>query len=141
MNNRVVIDTNIFIGACLGQGAAHRVIADCLRGKYVPLMGAALLAEYEDVLGRAEMFGNCRLTLAERDELLDIFLACCEWTRIYYAWRPNLPDEGDNHLVELAVAGGAKFIVTYNLRDLSRMELRFPGLRVLSPDDFLKEAK
>lgn len=26
------------------------------------------------------------------------------WTRIYFGWRPNLRDEADNHLVELAVA-------------------------------------
>ena len=139
MKLRAVVDTNIFVSACLGRGAAHHVIAACLQGKCIPLMGAALLAEYEDVLGRANLFENCRLTSEERNELLDIFLAGCEWTRIYYAWRPNLPDEGDNHLVELAVAGGAQFIVTHNLRDVSRMELRFPGLRTSSPENFLKE--
>ncbi len=139
MEHRVVIDTNIFLGACLGEGAAHHVVAACLRGKCRPLMGAALFAEYESVLGRAELFVTCRLSLAERDELLDIFLATCEWTRIYFAWRPNLPDEADNHLVELAVAGGARFIVTRNLRDVARMELKFPELRIVSPEDFLKE--
>lgn len=75
-------------------------------------MGAALLAEYEDVLGRSELFARSRLDAAEREELLDIFLARCHWTRVYYRWRPNVPDEGDNHLVELAVAGGAQAIVT-----------------------------
>jgi hypothetical protein len=25
---------------------------------------------------------------------------------VYYRWRPNLPDEGDNHVLELAVAAG-----------------------------------
>jgi len=39
----------------------------------------------------------------------------------------------------LAVAGGAEFIVTRNLRDLRAAELRFGGLRVVSPDVFLKE--
>lgn len=139
MTYRLVVDTNIFLGACLGQGAAHHVVAACLRGQCQPLMGAALLAEYEDVLGRAGLFESCRLSQAEREELLDIFLATCAWTRIYYAWRPNLPDEGDNHLVELAVAGSAQFIVTRNLRDVARMEIKFPELRVVSPEDFLKE--
>ncbi len=136
---RIVVDTNLFLGACLGQGAAHRVVVACLRGRCQPLMGAALLAEYEDVLGRSELFHACRLNPSEREELLDIFLAACVWTRIYFAWSPNLPDEADNHLVELAVAGGARFIVTRNLRDVARMELKFPDLRVLSPEDFLKE--
>lgn len=111
----------------------------CLRGQCQPLMGAALFAEYEDVLVRTELFETCRLDPAERNELLDIFLATRTWTRIYFAWRPNLPDEADNHLVELAVAGGARFIVTGNLRDVARMELKFPDLRVVSPEDFLKQ--
>jgi hypothetical protein len=31
---------------------------------------------------------------------------------LIYGWRPHLRDEGDNHLVELAIAGGAEAIVT-----------------------------
>lgn len=136
---KAVIDTNVFLGACLGTGNAGKVVAACLDGRCTPLMGAALLAEYEDVLGREALFGKCRLTAEERGTLLDIFLSKCEWVRVYYTWRPNLPDEADNHLVELAVAGGADAVVTRNLRDLARMELRFPALRILSPDAFLKE--
>ena len=82
---------------------------------------------------------KCRLNVIERDELLDIFLSVCEWTRVYYTWRPNLPDEADNHLIELAVAGGADLIVTRNLRDVGHGELQFPHLRVISPEAFLKE--
>ena len=136
---RIVVDTNVILGACLGTGAANAVIGACLKGQCVPLMGNALFSEYEDVFGRDDLFESSRLSGDERVELLDIFFACCEWTRIYYAWRPNLPDEGDNHLVELAVAGGAEFIVTRNLRHLKNMELRFPKLRIASPESFLKE--
>ena len=137
----ILVDTNIFVAACLGAGASNEVIAACVRGEHTPLMGTALLAEYEDVLGRAELFRKCRLSPAERDELLDIFVATCRWTRIYFGWRPNAPDEGDNHLVELAVAGGAQRIVTRNLRDLRRLELKFPELVAVTPEQFLKEVK
>ena len=70
--------------------------------------------------------------------MLDIFLAACHWTRIYFGWRPNSPDEGDNHLVELAVAGAARRIVTRHLRG---MELKFPELVAVTPEQFLKEVK
>jgi predicted nucleic acid-binding protein len=63
-----------------------------------------------------------------------------QWTRIYYAWRPNLRDEADNHLIELAVAGQARFIVTRNVRDLRKGELRFPQIAVVTPAQLLKEA-
>ena len=69
--------------------------------------------------------------------MLDIFLSTCRWTRIYFGWRPNLRDEGDNHLVELAVAGGASHIVTLNIRDLRPMKLRFPGLAIVTPTQLL----
>jgi putative PIN family toxin of toxin-antitoxin system len=136
---RIVVDTNVFVGACLGAGAANSVIEACLKGPYVPLMGNALFNEYEDALGRGALFKTCRLSQSERNELLDVFLACCEWIRVYYLWRPNLPDEGDNPLVELAVAGGADFIVTRNLRHLRHAQLKFPNLRIVSPQRLLKE--
>lgn len=136
---RVVIDTNVFIGACISAGSANRAIAACLRGLATPLMGTALFNEYEDVVGRTDLFRRSRLNVSEREALLDIFLAQAEWVRIYYGWRPNLRDEGDNHLVELAVAGRAEMIVTRNLRDFQGMELRFPGLRICAPEVFLEE--
>lgn len=59
--------------------------------------------------------------------------------RVYYGWRPNLPDEADNHLVELAVAGGAAAIVTHNVRDVRRGDLVFNALRVLTPAECLEQ--
>jgi putative PIN family toxin of toxin-antitoxin system len=138
---RIVVDTNVFVGACMGTGACRKVIEACLQGRCTPLMSATLLAEYEDVLSRAVLFRRSRLDARERDELLDIFLSGCEWTRVYYLWRPNLSDEADNHLVELAVAGAAQSIVTRNLRDVRAMELRFPRLQLVSPEDFLEELR
>ena len=136
---RIVVDTNVLLDACLGTGAANAVIAACLKRRFVPLIGNALFNEYEDVFGRDDLFKNGKLNKSQRNELLDIFFSCCEWTRVYYLWRPNLPDEADNHLVELAVAGGADFIVTRNLRHLRNWQLRFPQLRIASPATFLKE--
>ena len=137
----IVVDTNVFVGACLGMGASNAVVAGCIRGAYVPLMGTTLLAEYEDVLGRALIFAKSRLSVDEREELLDVFLSTCRWTPIYFGWRPNVPDESDNHLVELAVAGQAGHVVSRNVRDLRRAELHFPDLRVATPEQFLKEAE
>lgn len=135
----IVVDTNIFVGACLGKGACNQVIALCLQGLHTPVMGSALMAEYEAVLGRTALFARSRLNASERDELLDIFLATCQWRRVYYGWRPNLPDEGDNHLFELAIAAGAPVIVSRSTKDLARGELRFTRPQVQTPEHFVKE--
>ena len=52
----IALDTNVFVGACIGTGASSRMVEACLVQRYQPLMGAALLAEYEDVLARAPLF-------------------------------------------------------------------------------------
>ncbi len=136
----VVIDTNVFVSALLRSGGASReVLRRCLRGDFVPLMGNALFAEYEAVLSREALFAKSLLPQMERERLFDAFLSACSWTRVYYLWRPNVRDEADNHLVELAVAGGAERLVTRNVRDLKGMELRFDRLAILRPEDIIKE--
>ena len=138
MPPRVVVDTNVFIAALLSPAGINRqVVRACLAGRAVPLMGAALFHEYEDLLGREELMAKCPLSLVERKLLLESFLSVAEWVRVYYLWRPNLPDEGDNHLIELAIAGAAEVLVTHNLRDLDRGQLQFPHLRILAPQTFL----
>ena len=115
-------------GALLTRAGHNReVIRACLEGKWRPLIGQALFTEYEDVLGRTHLFRSCPLSERERQDFFAAFLSVCEWVEIYFSSRPNLPDEGDNHIVELAVAGGAELIVTNNVRDFRRAQLRFPG--------------
>jgi putative PIN family toxin of toxin-antitoxin system len=135
----VVVDTNVLVGALLKQGgAARRVVRACLTGNYQPLIGAALFAEYEGLLAREALWANALLSARERDEVFDGFMSVCRWVEVFFAWRPNLPDEADNHLVELAVAGNAVAIVTRNTRDLMRGELRFPALSILTPEQCLE---
>jgi predicted nucleic acid-binding protein len=135
----IVVDTNVVVAATLRGGLPARgVVRACLDGGYQPLIGAALFAEMEDVFAREDPFKTSPLTPRERVQVLDGFFKRCRWVEVFYAWRPNLPDEGDNHLIELAVAGQAQAIVTRNLRDLSRGELKFPNVRVLDPRQCLE---
>ena len=138
MSPRIVMDTNIFIAAILSPAGENReVLRACLRGRAHPRMGAALFHEYEDLLGRSTLMAKSKLTPKERNDLFEAFLSVAEWVKVYFLWRPNLPDEADNHLIELALAGSAESIVTNNLKDLRQGELRFPGLKIQSPRQFL----
>ena len=139
MMPRIVVDTNVFTAAVLSPAGGNRkVLRACMASLARPLMGAALFHEYEDLLARPELMKQSPLTPPERQQLFGAFLTVCEWVRIYFLWRPNLPDEADNHLIELALAGGADVIVTNNVRDVRRGELSFPQLRILTPREFLK---
>ena len=135
----MVVDTNVLTGALLRrEGQNRRVPRACFEDRLKPIVGQALFLEYEDVLGRHELFRASPLDAAERRQLFESFLSLCEWVPVYYLWRPNLRDEGDNHLVELAVAGRASMIVTNNVADFAGSELRFPEIRVLSPKNLLE---
>jgi len=138
MSNLVVVDTNVMVSALLKPDSAPRnVLRSCLDGRVTPLMGNALLSEIEAVYGRDSLFKQSPLSIAERRSFLDDFLSLCQWVSVYYLWRPNLRDEADNHLVELAVAGGANSIVTGNTGDFENSVLLFPGITVLTPTQFV----
>jgi putative PIN family toxin of toxin-antitoxin system len=140
---KIVIDTNVFISAILGKNGSYaRLIIEAVFDEvFRPLMGEALFNEYWDVLTRDALFENCPLNREEREELFASFLGCCQWTKIYFNCRPNLKDEKDNHIIELAVAGGARRIVTQNIRDLMSGELNFSELEIMTPETFVKEVK
>lgn len=132
------MDTNVFVGALLRKEGYNRdVLRACLQERVQPLIGETLFLEYEDVLGRSTLFRNSPLSATERRELFEGFLSVCEWVHVYYLWRPNLRDEADNHLLELAVAGSAAAIVTNNVADFRLADLRFPNVPVITPSDFL----
>ncbi|WP_319420536.1 putative toxin-antitoxin system toxin component, PIN family [Pleurocapsa sp. FMAR1] len=155
MVTKIVIDTNVFISVLIGQSesASRELFRQCLQGKYQPLMGNALLAEYLDVVNRDNITNLCPLTNVEKTNLLAAFMSVCQWIRVYYLWRPrrarslasyadagslvNLPDEADNHLIELAVAGNAQIIATRNIKDFKRSQLKFPQLKIFKPEEVL----
>lgn len=140
MVTRVVIDTSVFIAALIGQGGPNReVLRRCLTGKYHPLMGNALIADYEDVVSRPEILKLCPVKPVEIQDLLEAFCSVCDWVPIYYLLRPNLADEGDNHVLELAAAGNAEWVITNNVRDFARIELALPGISVITPEQLLQE--
>ncbi|MDO4231654.1 MAG: putative toxin-antitoxin system toxin component, PIN family [Lautropia sp.] len=133
----IVLDTNVFVSALRsGGGVSRLVLRRILSGDLRPLFGNALWQEYEDLLGRPVW--TQETTPEERRQVLAALAVRGRWVRVYYGWRPNLPDEGDNHLIELAIAGGAEAIVTHNVRDLRRGELSWPGLRIQTPHEFLE---
>lgn len=137
---KIIVDTNILVNVLLSpsrKSASYQVFEKCLERALQPQVGSALFSEYEDVLNRPEIQMRATYTPAEIDDLLDGFLSCCTWINIHYLWRPNLKDEGDNHLVDLAVASNAKWIVTQNIKDLESGELKF-GFHSITPEAFLE---
>ena len=136
---KIILDTNIFVGACLGSRYDNLVIRGCLTGDFKPLVSHALLFEYEDLIGRGSIFDHpVALNFEEREILFNALYSVCRLIDVSYLWRPNLKDEGDNFIVELAVAGNADYIVTKNIKDFRQSELVFDSFKVITPKQLLE---
>lgn len=136
---KVVLDTNILVSALMSRDNASRaVIRMALEGMITPLVGNALFCEYESLIARDYLFKHGPLDRQARDMFLGDVLSVCQWVDIHYLWRPNLRDEGDNHVIELAVAGGAPLVITQNLKDFYSGDLQRFGVDMIHPHDFLQ---
>ena len=137
---RIVVDTNVLAAALISPDGPNRaILRRCLLGAYKPLLSNALFSEYEDVTARPAILERCPVGPEDVTVLLEAICSVAEWVSIFYLWRPNLKDEGDNHVLELAAAGNARWIVTNNIRDFSKGELRFPDIQIVTPSDMLRE--
>lgn len=138
---RIVADTNVLVSACIGQGPASKVIEACLSGRLMPMLSLALYLEYEDFLNRAAPFSLARLNIDQRNDMLDAIFSKSTLVEISYRWRPNLRDEADNHLVDLAIAANARYLVTSDVRDFTGGDLRFDQVKVIKPVHLIEELK
>jgi len=136
---KVVIDTSVWISALIKkESKARDLFRLVFQDKILPQMSESLFREYESVTKRKKIQTLAVLNRSEQNELLSAYFSKCNWNDIYYTWRPNLKDENDNFLVELAVASGAKVIITYNLKDFINAELVFDYI-ITTPEIFIKE--
>lgn len=136
---KVVVDTNVLVAGLIGgKGPNREVLRRCLEGELQPCVGNALYMEYQDLLNRENIQTLCKQTSVTLMEFLDGFAQVCTPVDARYLWRPNLTDEADNHVVELAIAAGATYIITNNVNDFARAELKHLGYEVITPEQILR---
>lgn len=128
---RVVLDTNVLVSAFRSrEGVAFRLVSLLREGQFEICVSVPLVLEYEDVLHRATDLGE--------EEILSVVRFVCSVAyrqKIFFLWRPSLPDPKDDMVLELAVASRASYIVTFNEKHFAAAE-RF-GIRAVTPRAFL----
>lgn len=131
---RAVLDTSvIYAGLRSRRGASFRLLQLAGRRSFQPVLSVPLVLEYEHATARLP--GETPLTSADIETVLDFLCSVGHLQEIYYAWRPTLPDPNDDFILELAVAAGCPYIVTFNLKDFRGVESF--GITALAPKDFL----
>lgn len=142
MTMNYLLDTCIIVSALRSkQGASYQLLRQAVQGELPIVMDFKLLAEYRDVLMRPEMLQALVFEPAEIEMILARLVMIAKESRITFLWRPNLQDEGDNYLVEMAVAMQPCTLVTHNLKDFQQAELLFPHVKVKRPQQVLQERR
>ena len=129
---RIVLDTNVLVSGLLQPfGPPGQLVRLVASGELVLAHDPRILAEYQDVLRREKFAFD-----AERvDALLEEIRA----GGLPVAARPlaiRLADPGDEPFLEVALAGGARCLVTGNVKHYPAEARR--GLDVLTPRSFIE---
>ena len=132
----VVLDTNILVSALRSRrGASFALVERIGTGLFDIAVSVPLVLEYEDAMLRHR--GS--LTAGQVGDVIDYVCSVARHHRVFFLWRPLLRDPNDDMVAEVAVASGARAVITYNVRDFSGME-RF-GVKVWSPKHLLEGIK
>jgi len=137
---RYVLDTCVVVSALRSRnGASHRMLRLAMTKKLSAVCHYKLLAEYREVLRRAVDRGEIEYSAYEVERILAAFVSVAEAIEVRYLWRPNLRDENDNFIFEIAFAASPATIVTHNLKDFRGAQARLPGVVVKTPRQIAKE--
>lgn len=137
---KYLLDTCIIVSALRSkQGASYQLLRQAVEGQLPIVMDFKLLAEYRDVLMRPDMRQALVFEPTEIEMILARLVMVAEESRITFLWRPNLHDENDNYLVEIAVATQPCTIITHNIKDFQQAQLLFPHVIIKRPQHVLQE--
>ena len=134
---QVVLDTNVLVAALRSRRGDSFALLERLAAPapgYELHVSVPLVFEYEEVLTRQAP----ALSIAPDvvDAVLDFVCRVAHHRKVFNLWRPALRDPGDDMVLELAVAAGADYVVTFNARNFAGAE-RY-GVRVIAPRDLLR---
>ena len=128
---RVVLDTNILISALLSPfGAPAQVFLRTILDRDVQLcVSGEVYAEYEEVMRRPRL----RRSESEVSDALRAIRDRGYWVRPTVRVRACV-DPDDDIFLECAVAGGADYLITGNLKHFPK---EWEGVKVLTARQFL----
>ena len=129
---RIVFDVNVIVSALLFDNSTPRAAFNRALSQGIILISGALSEELGRVLVRSRF--DRYVSLEDREELFDGLTRDSEFVEITESVQV-CRDPKDDRILELAVSGGAAYIVT---GDADLLVLNpFRGIEILRPADFL----
>lgn len=115
-----VLDTDVMVAALRSdRGASRQLLLAALNRQFELLLSVPLMLEYEAVLTRSQHLAACGLSSDDVGHVLDDLAVVATPVRLAFRWRPRLADPDDDMVLETAINGRARAIVTFNQRDFA----------------------
>jgi len=135
----ITLDTNIIYQALKSAEGASFYILQQVRKRSIQIaLSVPLFDEYEDVLKREKSLKDFSLEVEDIDKFLRFIAYVGKPYKTYFLFRPNLKDEKDNMVVEVAITSQSDYLVTSNIKDFKNAELKFDQLKIVTPSEFAK---
>jgi predicted nucleic acid-binding protein len=132
---RVVVDTNVLVSALKSRlGWSFEVLRLMGTGRFAHVVTVPLMIEYADVLGRSGMVPVDQRFI---EDVLDFVATSAVRRKVHFLWRPRLTDAKDDMVLEAAVNGQCRYIVTHNVRDFSLGGAL--GIQAITPAQFMQQ--
>lgn len=128
---KAVIDTNVIISSIVFGGKPRQILKLVQEGKVNPTTTPILLAELLEVLAKKFGFAPEKIILVE--ELIKENFTIVYPSKILHV----VNDEDDNRVVEAAIKGKCRYILTGD-KDLLDLGI-FREVIIVTPDEFLRE--
>ena len=134
---RIVLDTNVLISAFLSRtGTPYQVFELTRTSDMALIMSRAVFQELERVIRYPHLRSHANYSDNQVERFLRGIDQISVWVSVDQTLAAITNDESDNRLLELAVAGKARYIITGDKRHLLPLR-RFQGIEVVSPTEFL----
>ncbi len=133
---KVVIDTNVLLMSIPKISKFRPIFDGLLKAKYNLAISEDIFQEYIEIIGR-KTTGQIAQNLGE----LLTQLENVEKTTIYFKWNLITSDPDDNKFVDCAISANAQFIVSNDNHFKILKDIKFPPVKVIDADSFLKELK
>ena len=121
---KAVYDTDILVSAFIGKGAPYKALAAVFEGKVRLILSPDIMLEFEDVLSRPKF----RYDEKQIRKILTVIFQASQIVEPDISIDIVKDDPSDNRIIEAAISGGAKYIVTgdshlLNLKEIDKIKI------------------
>lgn len=138
---KIVLDTDVIIaGMRSPSGASAEIIRRARLGELTMMASVSLFMEYEAKCTLPIHYQAAGLSAQEAEIFINTLASIISPVKTHYLWRPQLRDPADEMVLEAAVNGGAKALISFNQKHFGLTPQRF-GIQLLLPSEFLRSFK